>query len=224
MKTIAIVPARGGSKGIPMKNLYPVCRKPLISYCLNAIMTSDVDSFFVSTDSKEIKSYCESIDVEVIDRPQNLAKDTSPTIDCIKHAVEYLSLDKEDILLTIQPTSPLILAEDINSIIEKLYKYDHAITVCKHHKILWEQINDTILPVNHNPLNRKRRQDSNKVFNETGSIYGTKVKNILQNNSIHGISNVGYIEIPKSRSFEVDDYEDIRIIESLLSIKPDIIL
>lgn len=216
MSTFAIIPARCGSKAIPFKNLYLINGKPLISYCVSAIIKSSIDRFYVSTDCSKIIEYCIDNKINYIIRPEKFAQDNSPTIDCIRHAIEYLSLNPEDILLTIQATSPLILSKDINDIINKLNDNDYAITVCEDHKVLWEENTESLSPLHHNPLNRRRRQDYKKIFHETGSIYGTRVKHILRNNSIHGDKSVGYIEIPKSRSFEIDDYEDIYIIESIL--------
>lgn len=215
-KIISVIPARSGSKGVANKNIYPIAGKPLINYCLDALNNSQINNYYVSTNSTEIAQIAMKSGAEIIDRPDKMCQDDSPTIDCVKHAIEYLKLDDNDIVFTIQATSPLIISSDINKALEKLQKYDYVVSVCEHHKILWGLNQNSLTPINHDPLNRQRRQDCKKIFYETGSIYATSVKNIVTNNSIHGIKNVGYVEIPKTRSFEIDDYEDINLIESII--------
>lgn len=215
-RSVAIIPARGGSKGIKNKNLCSVLGKPLLHYCLAAIKKSKLNDFFVSTDCDRIIEYCINNGVKYIRRPQELCQDDSPTVDCITHAIDYLGLKKEDIVLTIQPTSPMISHHDINKALDKLTRHNYVVTATKHHKILWEATGDDLRAFNHDPLNRLRRQDSKAIVSETGSIYGSSVGLIEKNNSILGKNNVGYVEIPKSRSFELDDLQDLFIIESLL--------
>lgn len=216
MKTIAIIPARGGSKGIPNKNLYPINNQPLITYAIKAIQNSNIDHCYVSTDCSAIKKYSMSLNVSVIDRPKELASDAAPTIECIYHAIDVLNLQDEDIVLTIQATNPFIQKSDINDVLVKLKIYDFAITISEHHKVLWKVKEDTLIPYNHNPESRIRRQDQEKIVFETGSIYGSRVRNIKKYKTLCGINNVGYVNIPKSRSFEIDDYEDVNIVEKLM--------
>jgi N-acylneuraminate cytidylyltransferase len=219
MKTIAIIPARGGSKSIPKKNLYPINGKPLIEYCLNALKNSCVDEYFVSTDCKEIASLSLDVGAKVINRPSKISQDNSPTIECINHAIQYLKLNNNDILLTIQATSPLIISEDIDATIIKIKsnEYLSVISVVEDHGFLWEIKDKYIEPKFHDPFNRIRRQDLKPIFRETGSIYATKVKNIITKKSIiYGGEKTGYISIPKNRSFEIDDYSDVKIIEAII--------
>lgn len=218
MKIVSIIPSRCGSKGIPNKNIYQINNKPLISYCLESLKLSSVPEYYVSTDCEQIAEVSMQYGAKIINRPPEISTDTSPTIDCIKHAINYIKLERDDIILIIQPTSPLILFSDINNILNKMLsnKYTSVITVTPDHSFLWEKQNDYVIPKHHDPYNRIRRQDMTPTFKENGSIYATTVNNILKTNSIYGSSKIGYVEIPKSRSFEIDDYEDIKIIEALL--------
>lgn len=216
MKTVAIIPARGGSKGIPNKNLYPINNKPLISYAIKAIQDSDIDYCYVSTDCSVIKNYSIGLNISVIDRPAELSTDYAPTIECIYHAIDFLTLKDEDIILTIQATNPFVQTSDINKILSKLTTHNFAITVSDHHKVLWKVKKDALNPYDHNPESRIRRQDQEKVVFETGSIYGARVRDIKKYKTLCGINNVGYVNIPKSRSFEIDDYEDVNIVEKLM--------
>lgn len=218
MKTVALLPGRCGSKGILKKNIYPINGVPLIGYCLNAIKQSSVNEYYVSTDCDEIADVAKNFGAKIIQRPKKLAADNSPTIDCIKHAISYLKLSNNDIVLTIQPTSPLILANDIDLVIKKMNsgQYSYVISVTSDHSFLWQKYGEYIVPKDHDPINRIRRQDMIPTFKENGAIYATTCGVILNNNTLYGHNNCGYVEIPKSRSFEVDDYEDIKIIEKML--------
>jgi len=219
---VAIIPARGGSKEIPNKNLFLLNDQPLLLYCIKSLQASKLEDFFVSTDCESIIEFCVQNKINYIKRPSNLAEDQSPTIDCIKHAISYLGLNEQDFVLTVQATSPLIEVSDVNNVLDKLGRHESVITVSEHKKILWSSKKENLFPLNHDPKNRLRRQDSEKVFSETGSIYGIRVKQVLEDNTLCGVKNVGCVEIPKSRSFELDDYEDAKILESLIKNKKDL--
>lgn len=218
MKTIALLPARCGSKGIPHKNIHLINEKPMISYSIKALKNSIVDEIYVSTDCSEVKSVAIDYGAKVIDRPPEISTDQSPTIDCVKHAISYLNLSQNDIMVLVQPTSPMITSSDITNGIDtfNLGSHDTIISVTENHDILWEQKDNCLIPIGHDPYNRKRRQDMNKTYYENGAYYIFKVINITQHNCLYGYGNVGWVEIPKSRSFQVDDYEDLKIIERLL--------
>lgn len=216
IKKIALIPARCGSKGIHLKNLYPINGKPLMWYSINAIKHSNIDNCCVSTDCKEIGDYATAQNIRVINRPAEIAQDHSTTVECVLHAINTLGLHDNDIIITIQATNPMILPTDINLALDKLSIYDSVISVTEYHRILWSVHNETLSPVNHNPCDRKRRQDSPNIVCETGSIYASKVKHILKNQTICGGNNIGYIDIPKNRSFEIDSYDDVKIIEAMM--------
>lgn len=220
MKNIAIIPARGGSKGIPHKNIYPINNKPLISYVLNALKNSIVDECYTTTDCQLIADVAKEYGSKIIDRPPELATDTSPTIDCVVHALNTIKAEENDLILIVQPTSPLIKPTDITNIIDtfNLGSYDTIITTTENHNILWKLNDDnTLSPQNHIINKRLPRQLAPKVFAETGSVYATKAKNIYDK-KIFG-ERIGHVEIPKSRSYEIDNYEDVKIIESILNEK-----
>lgn len=218
MKTTALIPARCGSKGIPFKNIHLINGKPMISYSIEALKNSIVDEIYVSTDCSEIKSVAIHYGAKIIDRPTELSRDESKTIECIKHAISFLKMDSQDTIALVQPTSPMITSSDVTNGIDtfNLGSHDIVIAVVERHSILWEQKNNSLVPKNHDLKNRARRQDMNKIFSETGSLYVFGVKNVIKYGNMYGLGNVGYIEIPKSRSFEIDDYEDINIVESIM--------
>lgn len=218
MKLIALVPARCGSKGIKFKNIYPICNKPMISYAIKALQNSKIDEIYVSTDCDIIKNVSIDCGARVINRPLELASDRSPTIECVKHCISSLNLQNNDVIILVQPTSPMVKSIDIINGIDafNLDYYDAIISVTINHNILWRYDNNQLIPMNHNLHERVRRQDMEKIYNENGAFYIFKVGNITQYHCLYGNGKVGYVEIPKSRAFQVDDYEDILIVESIL--------
>lgn len=217
-KIIALLPARCGSKGIPFKNIYPICGQPMIAYGIKALRNSIVDDIFVSTDCEQIADVSKFYGAKIIFRPPEFCTDQSPTIDCVKHTISHLGLSDQDIIVLVQPTSPMITPMDITNGIDtfNLGSFDAVISMTENHNILWEQYENHLIPIEHDPCNRLRRQDMNKTYYENGAYYIFKVSNITQHDCLYGYGDVGYIEIPKSRSFQIDDYEDIKIVESLL--------
>ena len=105
MKSLGVIPARGGSKGIPRKNIKLLNNRPLISYSIQSALNSDLDKVVVSTDDEEIAEYSSSEGVEVIIRPDSLSKDDSPTLPVLQHVKEVIG-DVFDSMVTLQPTSP----------------------------------------------------------------------------------------------------------------------
>lgn len=219
MKTIGLLPARCGSKTIKLKNIHPVNNQPLLSYTIKALQNSIVDEIYVSTDCDEISNIAELYGAKVIHRPPEISTDESPTIECIKHSINSLKLEDNDTIVLVQPTSPLIESNDITNGIDTFNLGSHSIilSVTETHDILWKESNSGILiPENHNLIYRLRRQEMNKIFKEIGAFYIFKVSNIKQHNSLYGIGNIGYIPISKIKSFQIDDYEDLYIVEQLL--------
>jgi N-acylneuraminate cytidylyltransferase len=128
MKIVSLILARGGSKGIPKKNIYPIAGKPLLYYSLNAAMNSEVNEVWVSTDCSEIKKIALSYKAKVLDRPDEISTDIAQSEDALMHFAKNIDFD---ILVFIQPTSPLILSMDINNGLELLRnkKYDSVFSV-----------------------------------------------------------------------------------------------
>lgn len=218
-KIIALLPARCGSKGISLKNIYPINHRPMISYGITAAKNSIVDDIYVSTDCAEIARVSQEYGATIIQRPPEISTDSSPTIECVKHCISYLKLQNEDIIVLIQPTSPMIQPNDITNGIDTFNLGSHSIiiSVSENHSILWEEHNNSLVPKGHDPKYRTQRQNMGKIFSENGAFYIFKVNNIIEYDSIYGYGKVGYVTIPKSRSFDIDDYEDVKIVEALLN-------
>ena len=135
-KIIAIIPARGGSKGISRKNIKSLAGKPLIAYSIEAALKSKyINSVVVSTEDEEIAKISEKCGAEVIERPEELAKDEKPTIDVIFQVLEILRMKNHtpDIVVLLQPTSPLRDTEDIDNAIELFLNggCESVVSVCE---------------------------------------------------------------------------------------------
>ena len=209
-KIISIIPARKGSKGIPNKNLISLCGKPLIHYAIQASKQSIVEETWVSSDSDEILNISKKLGAKTIKRPEELSDDNASSESALIHFSENIEFD---ILVFIQCTSPLIKPQDINRGIEKMKNFDSIVSVTETHHMFWNA-KGPLYDIN----NRERRQNSIKRYLETGSFFITTKKNLLKfNNRLSG--NIGFVEIPKSRSFDIDTYEDLKIVETLINTK-----
>ena len=214
-RIVAVIPARGGSKGIPRKNIIRLNGKPLIQYSIQAGLDSQrVDECYVSTDDEEIERISKDCGAQIIKRPSSLSGDTTSTFDVIKHSVEVL--DNPDIIVILQPTSPLRTHTDIDNGLSLLKPEVQAVVgVCEFHGFLWKDSNGNIQP---EFSNRKRRQLLDKRYLENGALYITRIDVYLNNDSTigMGIPSTGKI-VPflmhKKTSIDIDSLEDFEIIQ-----------
>ena len=205
-KILAIIPARGGSKGIRKKNIQKLLGKPLISYTITAAKnTKSINKIIVSTDDNEIKKISQNIGAEVpFLRPKQISKDTSSTIEVIKHALKFLEETQSytpDIIVLLQPTSPLrtsqLITKTINTL--KKSKATSVITVSKITKHPYASFwlkNDFLKPFKENSTKYSRRQDFPDLFFPTGAVYSFWYDTLKKFNSIYG---------PKIKPIIVDD-------------------
>jgi len=211
-KVVSVILARGGSKGIPGKNIVDVAGYPLIWYSISASLNSNASETFVSTDDGEIKNAAFCAGAKIIDRPKELSTDESPSEEALLH---FANKEDFDILLFIQPTSPLIKTEYINTGIEMMNsgKYDSVFTAYKGG---WEAIwNNQIEPVGWSITSRPRRQDVEDCWVEDGMFYMTKRENLL-NSRLRYSGKMGIVEIKRSDSFEIDTQEDLEMIKEII--------
>ncbi|WP_160166850.1 acylneuraminate cytidylyltransferase family protein [Halogeometricum pallidum] len=216
---VSVIPARGGSKGIEYKNIIPFLGNPLLSYTVTQSVTSDsIDHTFVSTDDENIASVGREYGAEIIERPDELAGDEATTESALLHAVETMQERdiNPDIVVLLQCTSPLRRSGDITRTVELLTEegYDSALSVCEDHKFYWETGNNGAEPVNYDPANRKRRQDLEQRYQENGSIYAVRT-GVFETHECRLGGQIGLNTMPKSLSFEIDDKDDLRIVESI---------
>ena len=182
--------------------------KPLINYSISASLKSEVDETWVSTDDVQIKSIAQEAGSQVIDRPSELATDTSPSEESLIHFMKNVEFD---LLVFLQPTSPLIEHIDINKALLMMDKYDSVFSAYKEHWL--PRWNDNFEPIDWSPSNRPRRQDIQFRYVENGAFYITKKMNLIKS-GLRYSGKIGIYEMPFSRSFQVDTKDDILIIES----------
>ena len=221
LKTVTIIPARGGSKGIPLKNLVNIKGKPLIWYSINASINSSVSETWVSTDHEGIKDVSKKFGAKTILRPKELCDDFIMPDASLIHFAENVEFD---VLVFIQPTSPLIKPSYINSCIEKVVDegYDSVFTVHEEHWIpKWSIKNDekfgvdVISPFNWDMLNRPRRQDKESLYVENGMLYVSTRESLLSNRLRYG-GKIGFVIIPIYDSFQVDSFEDLELVRRVI--------
>jgi len=211
-KIVSIILARGGSKGIPGKNLVDINGKPLISYSIEASINSGVHETWVSTDSNQIATVSDSYGAEVLDRPKELATDTSQSDDALLHFASKVDFD---ILVFIQPTSPLIKTKYINTGIDMICsgKYDSVFTAHKEH---WTpRWGNDIEPIDWDIYNRPRRQDIEENYVENGMFYITNKKNLLTS-KLRYSGKKGIVDVPLKDSFQIDVMDDLKLMEKLI--------
>jgi N-acylneuraminate cytidylyltransferase len=222
MKIIAIIPARGGSKGVPMKNLIMLNHKPLLNYTVTASLHSKINRTIVSTDNEEISKTAKQLGAEVVTRPPILATDESQIEPVMAHVLEQLKQENyvPDIILLLQNTSPLRSSEHIDSALDFFMNndYDSVFSGFSSHNMLWE-VNDTcVKPLNYNPLKRQNRQDMKNQFVENGAIYITK--NPSFNESKCRVSGkIGIFQMSEEDSIEIDSLNDLFIAEQILKMR-----
>jgi N-acylneuraminate cytidylyltransferase len=213
---VSIIPARGGSKAIPKKNVIPFLGNPLISYTIYQSQKSKlVDQTYVSTDDNHIAEISRKAGAEIIDRPDKLARDTSTTEEALLHALEVIE-ENPDIVVLLQCTSPLRRESDIDNAIRlsKDEGYNSALSGSEDHSFFWQYESGSAEPINYNPGERKRRQELEHRYRENGSIYVTE-RDILKNKCSRLGGKIGIYEMPNELSFEIDTPEDYRIVEAI---------
>lgn len=212
MKVVSLITARGGSKGVPRKNIINIKGKPLICYSINASLRSNVSETWVSTEDSEIKEISIECGARVCDRPQHLANDTAMNESALLHFAESNDFD---ILVFIQPCAPLIKAEYINLGIDMVAsgKYDSSFTVVRESWLpRWDM---NVNPIGWDIKNRPRRQEKPELYIEAGMFYVTKRNNLISS-ELRYSGNIGVVEIPLKDSFQIDTIEDLDLIEKLI--------
>ena len=216
---IAIIPVRGGSKGLPRKNVLPFNGKPLVVHSINyAKECSLVDTTYVSTDDHEISLVSSNSGASIINRPSELSGDTASTESAIEHTLSTLEI-KPDIIVLLQATSPFRPKNSLKKALEKFIKYDYdsLLSISPTHQFFWEVDGNNNINPKYDYLNRPRRQDLKRAdtqFVENGSLYiftydhFTSVKNRLGR-------KIGYIEFDEQYSHEIDTDLDFKILEAL---------
>lgn len=220
-KFLAIVPARGGSKRFPRKNILDLCGKPLIAYSIEAGLKSKyIDKVVVSSDDEEILQISKKFGAETIKRPDILASDTATTFDAIKHTID--NFENYDYIVLLQPTSPLRNEKHIDEAIELLEekKANAVVSVCEmDHSPLWSNTLDDTLSMNNflkDEVLNKRSQDLEKYYRLNGAIYICKTDLLLKEKSFFLKENIFAYIMDRRSSVDIDEKIDFLIAEIVI--------
>ncbi len=231
MRIVGLITARGGSKGVPRKNIKLLAGKPLLAYTAEAALAARLLTRVVlSTDDEEIAAVGRACGVSVpFLRPAELAQDTTPTLPVLQHALRWLMNAGEtfDALCLLQPTNPLRRAADIDACIELFIKQqaDTVFTVLRvpaehnPHWVYFKSEDGSLRLSTGEAVPIPRRQELPDAFHREGSVYVARTYNVLERNTLYGSRVVGY-EIDPARSVNIDTLEDWRRAETLLNHAP----
>ena len=218
MKIIAFIPVRSGSKSIPLKNIKPLCGKPLVYWTLSALEKADsIDEIVVATDSDEIEKVVLSFNfkkVNVYRRLPENASDTATTESVMLEYIEKTGLSDENIFILVQATSPLTESVHFSEAIElyKKEKFDSLLTCVRNYRFFW---NEDGTSKNYDYRNRPRRQDFSGQLMENGAFYINTVGNIKKSKT-RLTGNIGIYEMPEYTGIEIDEPDDWVIAENLM--------
>jgi CMP-N-acetylneuraminic acid synthetase/spore coat polysaccharide biosynthesis predicted glycosyltransferase SpsG len=218
---IAVIPARGGSKGVPRKNLRPLLGRPLISYSIRSCIDSGVfDAVVVSTDDDEIALLAERFGATVVERPSELGQDSITLDPVIEHAVRSVEGSgrcRFDYVFTVQPTSPLVAAGDLLAAMDLFDQGEHVETVLSvvdDRHLRWTHLHGKFVPEYRERLNRQYLAET---YRETGAIIACK-RDLLETGTRIG-KTVELLPLPVERSIDIDSDLDFFICESILARK-----
>lgn len=223
MKILAIIPARGGSKGLPKKNIRKLDGKPLIQYSIEAAQKSRVNKIIVSTDDEKISKIAQSLKIDVpFMRPKKLAGDKVSSEEVIRHVLKNLEEKQNyipEIIVLLQPTSPLRTSQDINRSISLLINSNatsvvEVIKTKTHPNSSFSLRNKFLIPHNENFEKYYQRQKYSDLFFPTGSVYTFWYSTIKKYNSIYGQKIKAMISKNQHHN-DIDDLFDFFIVEMI---------
>ena len=216
-KVVSITLSRGGSKGVPRKNLVDICGVPLVGKIAQIISKSKyIDEVWFSTDDEEIADVAKSYGAKVIIRPSDLATDSAKC----EYSLEHFSNNVDyDILCFVQTTSPLLLTEDLDAAIKKLVEngYEAVFSVTEETWVpRWIETESGVEPYEWDPKSRPRRQKMPSLLIENGAFYIT-TRRAFEKTKLRYSGKIGYYRMPLKRSFQIDTEEELDLIRNLIN-------
>jgi len=227
-KCLALIPARGGSKGLKNKNIKELAGKPLINWTIETALNSKLlDRVIVSTDSKSIASIAKDCGAEVpFLRPEFLASDTASSVDVVLHVLEFMKseLNEEyEYLVLLEPTSPIREKDDIDQMLKILESrranFDSIVSIGEvaTHPFIMKKVNqDRLENFIDTSKSELRRQDLPEAYFPYGVAYIVKVDSFLSERSFYTKRNT-YFKIKRHQCFEIDDLADFRAVEGIVN-------
>ena len=220
-EVLAVIPARGGSKGIPGKNLIPLAGKPLIAYTVEqARKAASVSRVVVSTDSDDIAAVARAHGAEVVARPAELARDRASSESALKHCLDHLRTRQgyvPDLVVFLQATSPLRRAAQIDEAVATLRREqaDSLFSCCQAPGFMWRRTGGEVTPVNYDPRQRPRRQDAPEDVVENGSIYVFRPWVLAELGCRLG-GRISVYPMRTLESWQIDEPDDVEVVEMFL--------
>jgi len=210
-----IIPARAGSKGVPLKNIRELAGKPLIAHMIDtAKLAKSVDRVFVSTDGKQIADIASEYGAQVIMRPDDISGDVASSESAILHALEVIEKDHggmAEYTFFAQCTAPLTNSDDLDRAMEIMgsANYDSIFAAKSFHGFIWEKDkNGQMIGVNHNHKGRRlMRQEMQPQYQETGAFYLFNTKGFIEHEN-RFFGRIGVCELPEEISIDIDTLED----------------
>ena len=212
MSVIAIIPARGGSKGVAGKNLRRVGGRSLVARAVDAAtLAVSIDRVFVSTDDAAIAAEARAAGAEIIDRPVELSGDSATSEAAVLHALGSIS-PRPDVVVFIQATSPFIDPVDLDAAVYRVSTgaEDVVFSAIETHAFLWSQRPDGAVGINHDESVRQRRQDRDAQFQETGAFYVLRTDGFVKAGH-RFFGRVGIAEVDAARALEIDTQRELEI-------------
>ena len=218
---LAIIPARGGSKRLPRKNVLDLCGKPLIAWSIEAGLKSKyIDKLVVTSDDEEILDISKKFGANIIKRPDELSSDTATSFDAIKHTID--NIEKYDFIVLLQATSPLRYVKHLDEAIELLDEKnaDAVVSVCEmDHSPLWSNTLDESLSMEgflRGEVLNKRSQDLEKYYRLNGAIYICKTEKLLEEKSFFLKNNIFAYVMDKKSSVDIDEEIDFLFTQTIM--------
>jgi N-acylneuraminate cytidylyltransferase len=221
MRIVGLIPARGGSKGIPRKNLQTVGDNSLVAIKILQARASNCNEIWVSTEDPEIASIAKQDGAKIIERPMALAEDDTSTDDMLIHAAETLKLDSSDCIILLQPTSPLLRLSSVNKCIEMLlanHELSSVITLRQAHPFMWEETEFMNWdPSGHSRKVRPRRQELSPSGYETGGCYAIRVQSLYEQ-GVRYPKPTGTVSVNHLEAIDIDTLEDLSLASSIFGL------
>ena len=220
--TVAIIPARAGSKGIPGKNLIPLCGRPLVEWSVRQALAADeIDSVWVSSDGDEILQAAKSAGARPIRRPADLAGDTASSESAWLHALDAIEAEGVSVarVVGMQPTSPIREASDLDAALRQFdrERLDSLLSVTEiQHFFVWEEGDQgAFRPVNYDYRQRRRRQAIRPQYRENGSFYVFRPEILRKEGNRLG-GRIGAFIMAAHKIFQIDTPEDVVLCEAIM--------
>ena len=219
--TISIIPARGGSKGLPRKNTRHLLGEPLIAHTVrHSLMSKHVDRTIVTTDSEEIGAVARDCGAEVIERPKALSGDGASSESALLHALDHLEGQERyvpDLVVFLQCTSPIRADGDIDHAVDRLLETeaDSLLSVCAFHRFIWREGSAGPESFNYDYRNRQRRQERSPEYLENGSMYVFRPWVLREGGNRLG-GRIELYQMADSSAVEIDTLADFLLCEAIL--------